>query len=783
MFSQEKPILRFHNRVIFFFLLNIIIIIFMSGCYYINCAEDLRISFPQEELSLVRQMENENGESYESREAGFYMDESYAGKERRIESPEFTLGRGIYRVTVQYGTLLGDAYSDVSCSDGGDWRRLRSTGVGLPAEDGTESYLIYSSANEMKVTVRSHLSSESQDYILIDSIQVQAEDLNPGYWFAATVFLILLADLLAALVLRWGRRISPRLWLGLLILAFLSCYPLLMEYLIAGDDIYFHLMRIEGLKDGLKSGSFPVKIQPTWSGGSGYAVGTMYGDTLLYLPALLRLIDIPVQTAYKLYVAFANLLTVAVSFFSFTKMTGDKRLGFLGCTMYTLTMYRLTDVYTRAAVGEYTAMAFYPLVAYGVYLIYKEESSRAIPVLVTGFSGILQSHILSCEMVAFFVLIVSLVLWKKTLKKTVLLIYLKAAGWMLLMNAWFLVPFLDYFFTMPFGVRNNVYNDFRIQRKGLALTKLFSISVHTPVGIGAYGIEGETGYRLACTIGLSFMVVLLLFFWQEAGTLKCLKNRGAGICVCLTALALFMSTAYFPYDYLSERIPTLRSIFGSLQFPWRFLAIAGLLLSWMACLTVERVEGEERKRKLLYGLCLLAGLQGLYSGEAMLTAAPNRIQLYDAAAMDTYQVLYNEYVPAETNLNHLLTAPVGSEGVVITGYEKEYNRILIQVENTQPEGYVEVPLIYYKGYRAVDGEGNRWPVSMGTNCQARIGLPTGSVSLEVRFVEPWLWRLAEITSAFALAGAFGMWYGRRIKGKRTETGSQSIYSSGELQRK
>ena len=36
------------------------------------------------------------------------------------------------------------------------------------------------------------------------------------------------------------------------------------DYVIGGGDIVFHMMRIEGVKDGLVSGQFPVRIPPEW---------------------------------------------------------------------------------------------------------------------------------------------------------------------------------------------------------------------------------------------------------------------------------------------------------------------------------------------------------------------------------------------------------------------------------------------------------------------------------------------------------------------------------------
>ena len=87
-----------------------------------------------------------------------------------------------------------------------------------------------------------------------------------------------------------------------LVILLIASIPLLNNYLIRGHDIYFHLMRIEGLAQGMKTGDFPVRIQPAWYGGYGYAVSVFYSDLFLYPVALLRLAGVSLQDSYKVYV-------------------------------------------------------------------------------------------------------------------------------------------------------------------------------------------------------------------------------------------------------------------------------------------------------------------------------------------------------------------------------------------------------------------------------------------------------------------------------------------------
>ena len=98
-----------------------------------------------------------------------------------------------------------------------------------------------------------------------------------------------------------------------LVIILMASIPLFNNYLIRGHDIYFHLMRIEGLAQGLGAGEFPVRIQPAWYDGYGYAVSVFYSDLFLYPAALLRLLGISLQDAYKVYVVLCNVATTLIS--------------------------------------------------------------------------------------------------------------------------------------------------------------------------------------------------------------------------------------------------------------------------------------------------------------------------------------------------------------------------------------------------------------------------------------------------------------------------------------
>lgn len=628
---------------------------------------------------------------------------------------------------------------------------------------GIAAFHIYSNKPSQEVYVRLAFPNESGgDYLLVRSIEVRPEAVSAAACAAVAIGMMLLADI-CIVALQNGRLGTKRECMGLGIVLFLSCYPLCTDYLLLGDDIYFHLMRIEGVKEGLEAGMFPVKIQPNWCEGNGYAVGVMYGDILLYVPAILRLAGATVQGAYRLYMILINVLTVGISYACFKGIWRDKGIGLMGCALYSLSLYRLMDGYSRSAVGEFSAMAFYPLIFYGLYLIYKKgEAGKAVPALVAGGAGLIQTHILSCGMACCGVIIVSVLLWKKTMRKQVWLAYVKAAGMILILNAWFIVPFLDYYLSMPLAVKNT---GVPIQRTGVTLAKLFSLSSLAP-----NGTDGGDSYRLALSVGFSFLLVLVLFMWHYLqGEQDWEWKREGRLCAVLTASSLLLSTVYFPYDWFIEHAGSLGGLFSTLQFPWRFLAFATLFLTWMACMTMCRIKAENRKG-MVYLLCAAAALQGLYGGGEMLTQRSGWI--YDSSVLASGDLIGGEYLLEGTDVSQLLKGvETSGEGVAVTQAKREKGKIRMEVICSE-EGYVEAPFLYYKGYRAVNKEGEEYPVVAGKNNQVRILLPQGIFDLTVEFREPFYWRAAEGISILSAVCILLFWWkkGRNSQAQQADAG-------------
>ena len=94
----------------------------------------------------------------------------------------------------------------------------------------------------------------------------------------------------------------------------------------------------------------------------------------------------------------------------------------------------------------YSAMVFLPLVILGLWAIYyadEKEYKKGWFYLMVGATGILETQILGTVMTAMFAVVFMLVSYKKTFTKRTLTALLKTAVGSILLNLYFLVPFLD----------------------------------------------------------------------------------------------------------------------------------------------------------------------------------------------------------------------------------------------------------------------------------------------------------------------------------------------------
>ena len=543
----------------------------------------------------------------------------------------------------------------------------------------------------------------------------------------------------------------------LAMITFLSCVPEMTLGMCTGHDGTFHLLRIEGLAQGLRLGEFPVRMQTNWMEGYGYPVSIYYGDILLYIPALLRIVGFSVTQSYKTYLFLINLGTTLTAYFCFRKITKDSRAALWGTAAYVFAIYRLTNVYVRLAVGEYTAIMFLPLVLLAVYGIYTDDVTdfkkymRNGVLLAAAMTGLVQTHLISVATVSLMIAFVCIVKIKKTLRKNTLVVYILSVAMTVALNLFFLVPFMDYWQNVPVDVFHESEEIIAetIQSAGAYISQYFMLYQR------AFGAPGRNiGDRMAITPGLVLMATLFAGIWF------CIKKKDKPVkfMTLMSVLLLWMSSNLFPWNFIINHVPFMGWI-SKIQFPWRFLPIAQLFLSLLLCMLMIKIKEEERvhvERMLL--VLLIVTTAQMFSG---VIQERSYVEKYDAAGLDSFTLVYGEYVREGTEIKWF-DGEVHTKNVeIIEGYTREGKYAIMECETAGGGGdaWVEFPILNYKNYAAYGENGIPFKIMDGDNNVIRVMLPDHySGIVAVIYEIPPYYRVADLCSLTALVAIAAIWF-------------------------
>lgn len=699
------------------------------------------------------------------------IDDSYEFSGNFAKCNNIPLGIGSYSIRLKYDTDTDDKFlcnvSDETVSTGNLWANYAILYSGMPSTD--LKIWLWEYTDTLTISV----STSNSGSIEVYGVDIYETNDFQRMIFSIVLFSFLFFDVLYVTYKKTEKNITNRIIIAaLFITAFISSVPLMTNYLIAGDDLGYHLLRIEGIKDGLLSGQFPVRLYPEWLLGHGYDDSIMYGNALLYLPAILELLGFPLMMSYKAFVFFINCLTVAVAYYSFGKIASDNKIGIITAVIYSLAPYRLYCVYHRASVGEYTAMAFTPLILLGLFLIYTEvkdqsDKRKGVFPLVIGLTGIINTHILTCEMVGGLLLLFCIVEFRRTFKKDIFIQMLKSLGLTIALNLSFLVPFIECFFNGNLKIGDTIVN---IQGGGIYLANLFAflIADGTPGDSRYYSSLGMNNY-LPTTPGLALIFSLIVFamiLWIRKKEEKNNLYRYGSIASAFSFLTILMSMQIFPWDSIQKISPLFTKLVSSLQLPMRFIAISIPILSLSFVFTAKICKEKNHKvySALIISLLSIALVSGLYQQISILDKT-NFYRLYDIDGMGTRNAMGQEYLPIGTDLSLLHYGTYTAENVEIDNIVKNHSTVNFSASSLYG-GYVEVPLIKYIGYKAKDSNGNKLATEYGNNNVLRIIIPENyNGEITVYYSGRWYWRVAEIITLLTFV-LMAMYHKKSEKNKK-----------------
>lgn len=698
-----------------------------------------------------------------------------AGEYEKIIANQIALKRGIYRIDVDY--VCNTEYSDMYISfltprdQSVSKDKLRSTGgyLYLNKTFDYQEFYLYENTDKLYIELTAYY-----DDFTIESLKITD---TGKLWFCGA-FIVLIAY-----ILFWGivtvycgvknKSLTQDKFISIIALSIIwlvTSTPILCGYTVLTADGPYHMERVEGIANAIKAGIIPVRIEPSWLQGYGYGNGLYYCDLFLVIPAVLRIIGFSVTASYNTYLLLVNAFVIIVSNYSFRKITKNEYIAILMASLYSLSEIKFYQFTVKGTLGEGTALIFLPLVVLGLYQILYEENDTTKKIgekdyhislikdgyfnLSIGYIGIICSHILSTEITLFVTLIFVILNIKKVFNRGVLLDFIKAILITALATLWFTIPFIESYILEDVNIKHSFART--IQTDGLMpfqlLINFFGIhSADKSSGIMAYEPVG-LGIPIVLGMALFFGGIISSFIKKEK-----IKTEHYPFYVTsftISILLIAFSIRQFPWDMIQSKLTIVAPLISSIQFPRRFLEWGTLLCIIILGNVIYRMK-ENKKATLAYTLIVFAIVGTLFSSVSRTdynVATALKYPLGNFEGIRTDYVAGGEYMLYGTDQTLLKYSKIAaSDGIIYSDYSSGALSAEVYVENSiDAEGYLELPLLNYRHYKAYV-HSQQLRVVNGDNNVVRIVVPGGmNGMISVKYTPPVYWRLCEIVSLISI---------------------------------
>ncbi len=337
------------------------------------------------------------------------------------------------------------------------------------------------------------------------------------------------------------------LWLIFLSFSFLNVDIYMhFNYLFGGQDLQFHLQRIDELYNNICHGNLFPYIATYNFNQLGSAVMSMYPKLPLYFFAIIRLAVKQPIISYYIAIWMSTFICMIISYYCYLSINKlDKLGGILFAVAYSLSGLCATYYFLMADLGISFSLIFLPLVYAGFYHLIKSGHYKMMTI---GIILVSLSHLIN----AIIVLISLIVLLLTNLRTMNLKKYIHLGVSFILSilsTSSFWIP------AFYFGHHVNMSAPFVFNLNGINLITMFENGLSNGV---LYGIS------LIPILGL----ILGVIFYKGA-------SRASKQAFWLSVGLIIVSSSLFPWIVFQN------SIIKYLQFPWRLLIIPQLLFTYI----------------------------------------------------------------------------------------------------------------------------------------------------------------------------------------------------------
>lgn len=333
----------------------------------------------------------------------------------------------------------------------------------------------------------------------------------------------------------------------------------------------------------------------------------------------------------------------------------------------------------------------------------------------------------------------------------------------ILMNMWFLVPFLDVY-QLDLKVKNTdeTTKFYKFENYTIIPAQLFNL-FDTAYSLNVaedneQGMEEEMAYTLGALCSIGF--IISIGYWIKNREKEDKETKWLRILSILALLFVILSTTILPWKELQEQIALIKWMCATMQFGWRFLGMATVfIIICMSIIIGKYVEAKKEEKKDWvenYKIIIAIGLIAFLSVPMFLAEYSKQFKYITNESNLNYDLsAQNEYFLQGTDTAKLIEHQyiTSSNEITINHTTKKGNKITIDYLNQEGEGYIEVPLLYYPGYVAKEEQGNKLKVVCGENNVVRVELSNKrSGTITVDYQEKVIYLIADMVSIITIIG-------------------------------
>ncbi len=478
----------------------------------------------------------------------------------------------------------------------------------------------------------------------------------------------------------------------------LSVYPTFFKKYHTGDDFWFHYASIKTYADYLP-GSIFAKIFPDMSYNFGYGMGFFYPA----LPHIVGAIIYKIVSIFGKGIIVTSVILQLLTFFFIglsmyvlgCKIFNDKKKGLIASLFYMTYNYVYVDVIFRGAINETFVFIFIPLIFLGIWYLLKENNKKMFYIFFTlGYIGLMYSHLVMAVWFTIFLIVFLLFFIKDVFKRENLMAFIIASIIILIFTSTFTIPMIEH---KLFGS----YVAFSEDRT-MTMSNIWYMPIQGYIKPYIYATCTNGGF-----IYTQFNYIVIVFF--IAALYKLFINKiPTERKKYMVALLIFglVSLIFETIPYIWFHMPeTLLSI----QFIWRLSTFIGFTVCLFAAegldLYLELFKKKYIKIALIIVICCLMIFvkQNINKTNSTIPAITSDFNYYnitrESYPTNTYSNL--EYLQ---NRNHKVLVKKGEANIKVLS--NNVPDMKFKVTNIKNNATLELPRLYYLGYKITDSKGN-----------------------------------------------------------------------------